>query len=48
MDSVRNSQRQQEIMFLRCVITNALDVTEDILKVGGGTEKEKTKLDVKE
>ena len=35
-------------MFLRCVITNALDGTEDILNVGGGAEKKKTKLDVKE
>lgn len=35
-------------MFLRCVITNALDGTEDILRVGDGAEKEKTKLDVKE
>lgn len=35
-------------MFLRCVITNALDSTEGILGVGGGAEEKKTKLGVKE
>lgn len=37
-------------MFLRCVITNALDSTDGILGVEGEAEekKEKTKLDVKE
>lgn len=28
-------------MFLRCVITNALDSTEGILGVGGGAEEKK-------